>query len=347
MNKAELNILAGQPEMLDKARLNDMKALVKDFSYFQGAHILLLKNLHNIHHYEFDATLKKTALSIPNRVHLYHFLHNITEDTTPIYKKRTTESVNPEKEELKTIITELENKKETDFTISHSEVELLTESEFQQDKQIIEKSEIIYAQPTFEQKIDKNTNELHSDVVSLENQPLESKQSTTEELHPISNDNEEHSFIEWLKMSKGIALEKEETSAHLNSTENTTNNVTEVLAKMETPVNQLNESVLPPEPKPANNASNIVVVESLLDKFLRENPRMSRPKAEFYNPSNMAKQSVEEDDEIATETLAKIYLKQGHHKKAIRIYEKLCLLYPHRIAYFADLIQKIKQDNKD
>jgi tetratricopeptide (TPR) repeat protein len=74
---------------------------------------------------------------------------------------------------------------------------------------------------------------------------------------------------------------------------------------------------------------------------------MSRPKAEFYNPSNMAKQSVEEDDEIATETLAKIYLKQGHYKKAIRIYEKLCLLYPHRITYFADLIQKIKQDNKD
>ncbi len=347
MNKAELNILAGQPEMLDKARLNDMKALVKDFSYFQGAHVLLLKNLNNIHHYEFDATLKKTALSIPNRVHLYQFLNNIPDDITPIYKKRSTESVKPEKEELTINNRELENYKEMDSTISHSEVEWHTESELQHNKPTIDLVEIINAESTIEPQIEKQTQELPSAEINLNTETLEFKQLTTEELQPITNDNEEHSFIEWLKISKGISLEQEETTAHVNSLDNTTDAVPEVLHKIETPVNYSNESVLPPETKPTNNSSNIVVVESLLDKFLRENPRMSRPKAEFYNPSNMAKQSVEEDDEIATETLAKIYLKQGHHKKAIRIYEKLCLLYPHRIAYFADLIQKIKQDNKD
>lgn len=95
------------------------------------------------------------------------------------------------------------------------------------------------------------------------------------------------------------------------------------------------------------NASNINEFESILDKFIRENPRISRPKAEFYSPANMAKQSVEEDEQLVTETLAQLYYKQGAYKKAIRAYEKLCLLYPHRIAYFADLIQKIKTENKD
>jgi tetratricopeptide (TPR) repeat protein len=61
----------------------------------------------------------------------------------------------------------------------------------------------------------------------------------------------------------------------------------------------------------------------------------------------VAKQSVEEDEDLVTETLANIYYKQGHYKKAIRIYEKLCLIYPHKMAYFASLIQKIKTENKD
>ena len=55
----------------------------------------------------------------------------------------------------------------------------------------------------------------------------------------------------------------------------------------------------------------------------------------------------EEDDDLVTETLATIYYKQGAFKKAIRTYEKLCLIYPHKMTYFADLIQKIKQEIKN
>ncbi len=94
-------------------------------------------------------------------------------------------------------------------------------------------------------------------------------------------------------------------------------------------------------------SSNIHEFESILDKFIRENPSISRPKSEFYNPASMAKQSNEDDDDLATETLANIYYKQGAYKKAIRTYEKLCLIYPHKMSYFADLIQKIKQENKN
>jgi hypothetical protein len=83
-------------------------------------------------------------------------------------------------------------------------------------------------------------------------------------------------------------------------------------------------------------------IDSILDKFIRENPTISRPKADFYSPVNMARQSVEEDDEIVSETLAKIYVKQGLYKKAIGIYEKLGLLNPDKLTYFAALINHIK-----
>ncbi|MFI5221246.1 MAG: tetratricopeptide repeat protein, partial [Bacteroidia bacterium] len=71
------------------------------------------------------------------------------------------------------------------------------------------------------------------------------------------------------------------------------------------------------------------------------------PKATFYSPSDMAKHSVEEDEDLVTETLANIYFRQGAYKKAIRAYEKLCLIYPHKLSYFADLIQKIKELNNE
>ena len=97
------------------------------------------------------------------------------------------------------------------------------------------------------------------------------------------------------------------------------------------------------ETENTNNAKQDV--ESILDKFMRENPSITRPKSEFFNPANVAKLSVEEKDEIVSETLASIYLKQGLIKKAILTYEKLSLIYPHKITYFAALINQIKTEH--
>ncbi len=86
-------------------------------------------------------------------------------------------------------------------------------------------------------------------------------------------------------------------------------------------------------------------IDNILDKFMRENPSISRPKTEFFNPATVAKTSAEEKDEIVSETLASIYLNQGLIKKSILTYEKLCLIYPHKNAYFAALINKIKTEH--
>lgn len=86
-------------------------------------------------------------------------------------------------------------------------------------------------------------------------------------------------------------------------------------------------------------------IDNILNKFMRENPSISRPKTEFFDPITVAKNSAEEKDEIVSETLASIYLKQGLIKKSILTYEKLCLIYPLKNAYFATLISKIKTEH--
>ena len=57
--------------------------------------------------------------------------------------------------------------------------------------------------------------------------------------------------------------------------------------------------------------------KELIDKFILENPTISRPKAEFYNPISVAQNSIIDQENIVSETLAKIYEKQGYIEKAI------------------------------
>lgn len=82
--------------------------------------------------------------------------------------------------------------------------------------------------------------------------------------------------------------------------------------------------------------------KELIDKFIAENPSISRPKAEFFNPISVAQNSIIDQENIVSETLAKIYEKQGYSEKAISIYEKLILKYPEKSSSFAAQIERIK-----
>ena len=80
----------------------------------------------------------------------------------------------------------------------------------------------------------------------------------------------------------------------------------------------------------------------IIDKFIAENPQISRPKKEFYDPMVVAQTSVVDKENIISETLATIYLNQGYVDKAISVYQKLSLKNPEKSVYFAELIEKAK-----
>jgi hypothetical protein len=48
------------------------------------------------------------------------------------------------------------------------------------------------------------------------------------------------------------------------------------------------------------------------------------------------------EGEVVTETMAEVWLKQGNKEKAIEVYNKLSLINPHKSAYFASLIEQLK-----
>ncbi|MCB2219593.1 MAG: hypothetical protein KQI35_04295 [Bacteroidetes bacterium] len=85
--------------------------------------------------------------------------------------------------------------------------------------------------------------------------------------------------------------------------------------------------------------------EELIDQFIQNEPSISPPvKGEFFNPVDFAKHSLEDREDIVSETLARIYLKQGNTAKAIKIYKKLSLLNPEKSSFFAAQIEKIRKE---
>jgi tetratricopeptide (TPR) repeat protein len=171
-------------------------------------------------------------------------------------------------------------------------------------------------------------------IQSLERLPLIEKTVPSEKTNTFESSANAHSFLDWLKIKSSPEYGKIEEVHADDIKEIPAVDHSEVTSD-ETPIEKTQEK-----------SSDI---SKLIDRFLETDPKIVPSKKEFYSPANQAKKSVTENEDLVSETLAKIYFQQGNFQKAISSYQRLSLLYPEKMAYFAALISEVEKaiNNQD
>ena len=159
------------------------------------------------------------------------------------------------------------------------------------------------------------------------------------------------SFSEWLKSKTDLKNEiKEEELPNIETLEEDGfEEMAPIVLEIEGEEEEVEEEELLPvveeiEKSVALNPKKKKTIE-LVDKFLERKPRI-RPNPNMPVLNSPILLSVSESPEFITQTLAQIYINQGHLEKAIEAYEILRLKYPEKSGFFTDQIREIKSLKK-
>ena len=81
---------------------------------------------------------------------------------------------------------------------------------------------------------------------------------------------------------------------------------------------------------------------AIIDNFLSNKKRID-PYTNSLNTEDLSEKSLVSQDELMTETLAKVLMKQKKYDKALEAYQILRLKYPEKNSFFANQIKKIQK----
>lgn len=94
--------------------------------------------------------------------------------------------------------------------------------------------------------------------------------------------------------------------------------------------------------KTLNESNEVEKKFALIDDFLTSKKRID-PDRNYLNTEDLSEKSLVSHDELMTETLAKVLMKQKKYDKALEAYQILGLKYPEKNSFFANQIKKIRK----
>ena len=159
--------------------------------------------------------------------------------------------------------------------------------------------------------------------------------SLTEKKEPITIQNieptikeEPHTFIEWLQMLDG--------NLQIQTTETVAEKEIKIDNWIEIPRYEVEQTI-----------TNKKAIQKEEQKLFE--PNFEEGEIDLFHEideevTKIATESVQFKNDMMTETLAKIYYKQGKLDKALEIYNTLLIKNPEKSAYFASLIEKIEKE---
>jgi len=349
LNLEEIAQRIAQPTVCSSNDLEDLKLFSEKYPYSQVFPLLYLNTLAINADVRFDEELHKYAYRISDRAQLYQLIHQNNSATS--LSVQTDEIIVSTEEVLVNI-----DKQEA---VEVTQQEFVKPSSENKDETIEVILTPILATEELAENLEDEEGYIPLTIASSE----EKIQALNEERIIEPNVNEPSSF------DKEIIAEAINSNFNLDHIQELPTEVKEELNVEEEATNDEITSVFSSETIEKQSFSSWLQsneaqkraffdeekdrIDSILTKFIEDEPKISRPvkeifepvkeKTEFFSPLKKAKQSLDSTAMPVSETLAKIFAVQGNYPKAIYAYEQLCLIYPEKKIFFASQIEELKQ----
>ena len=369
MQKRQLLSYIHHPGKLDRESLEKLQQIRDQYPYFTTARLLLIRNLYLLNDAAYQHEVELTAPHVADRRVLYELIHPlsesemesiveekaIVEEPVAIVPKQTSEPVIEVIPQIVDTTPEPEAIHEEEPGLQLGEpLAVEPPAELQEDESLLQISENLPVEPATEIQAEEpapenketavaekpNLRQNISNLLSWQIHELELVDPSQEELIP-----ETGLDIEKTYGNVSDPVEKEIISDDLLTLDLDTDDPVQVMAPVAAEIKQEQQNlhsftdwlsiVNHPAEKPAAGPEEKPVADEkiLIDEFIKASPRLSPPK-ENAPHVDISEDSVKEHDGIFTDTLARIYIKQGYYSKAIFAYEKLILKYPEKSGYF-------------
>lgn len=359
INKQHLEKYITHPENLSLSTIHELEKLVEAFPYFQTAQLLYVKNLGKEHNIHYNQRLRIAAAYAGDRAILKKLVEQASPgpaagNETRYAMKQPADTQEPDQHESGKKTSDNDSVK--DIHDNAGNAGLSEQEEKQTD--FSKPKEDFYANDT-ESSVTSKTQESHKTGESVKSdnsfaetpaarrkRELEQLKREMDELKKerqtidkVIREEEQRRMQRQRKTafhSKLEYAEEQDKPDRSHSISNSNDNKT-----------SFSDADSQSEGKDIHNKKSAQKTkQELIDNFIREEPSIKRTSSVFYDPTEAARKSILQPDDIATETLARIYRKQGKVLQAIKIYEKLSLKFPQKSDYFANQIQEIKKTNK-
>ncbi|WP_291860930.1 tetratricopeptide repeat protein [Marinilabilia sp.] len=331
------------PEKLDEKSLESLKEALETYPFFQAGRMLWVKNLHQLDHIRYNNELKLSAAFIPDRSKLF-FLVNDDFSSLSIPEQVET----PQKEVVK----------QTQKTSSHQEEKDTRDTggttENSDWKENNDRAEADDSEARSEGVVgaDANYFEVDDSVTTLAGKRVDFSLSKNWENEEVTEAEEDETAAEdsGLPSSGMLDYEKETISSAYSLEKEVAPEPTDFsqahsfsewldLLKFQSADSSNVESKNTPEEKKKPGGMD------LINNFLKSAGSQKRivPQGPDATPNeDFSARSALESDDLMTETLADIHIKQKRYQKAVEIFERLRLKYPEKSVYFARRIKEME-----
>ncbi len=310
------------PGLLNNSDIDQLKKLINTYPFFQTAHILLLRALKSQKNNDFENQLSKSSICIGNRDLLFKLLNKEFVDS-----KKGSEIV-----EQKEITIKSKNSK----LLKNKNVRRKIVDSFEGMGENI--SETISSQLEFSLTKENDNIEYPSEIYFIEEEREGKNNILTIDADPENSQKSERKK-DILQIDEVSATKKEVYKEKTQTIEEPF----ELIEIEKKEYQETRENNNKGEFFDINNYADKTVMDadsSLISKFIKKNPRIT-PKEANTEFIDISEKSSNDDSNLLSETLAKVYIKQGLFEKAILAYEKLSLKYPEKSTYFASQIEII------